>query len=155
MPCVYLVIDYTKTDPKSVIPAQSVDFLLDTVGDAMQYLSLMRPKASSIVSIASLPSGDTLQKSGVPVPFYIKFVLNLVDAYQKWRASRWGVSYLFWFLEPNGEDLDLIRGWVEEGELKPIVGTRVHYKDMAAVREACTVVYKAKGGIGKTVISFE
>lgn len=151
----YLVIDYTKTDPKTVIPAKSVDFIFDTVGNAMQYLSLMRPKTSTIVSISALPSGDALTKTGAPVPFYIKFVLNLVDAFQRWRASRWGVHYLFWWLEPNGQDLDLIRGWVEEGKLKPVVGTKVNYKDMDAVREACSVVHRAKGGIGKTVISFE
>ncbi|RMZ92629.1 hypothetical protein DV736_g132, partial [Chaetothyriales sp. CBS 134916] len=57
------VIDYTKESPTTAIPRGSVDFLLDTTGESMQFLSLMVPSTSSIVSISTLPSGTQLQKS--------------------------------------------------------------------------------------------
>ncbi|KAJ5232578.1 hypothetical protein N7468_005534 [Penicillium chermesinum] len=156
------IIDYQKSDPKSVIPSQSVDFIFDTMGSAMDYLTLMRP-SGAIISIAILPSGDGLQNSGLmrrspdkedkaPVPFPIRMVLNAMDRIRVFRASRYGVNYASIFLEPNATDLDSIRGWVEEGNLKSIIGKKADFKDINAVRDACTEVYNGKGGLGKSVI---
>ncbi|GFG17889.1 Reticulon-4-interacting protein 1 -like protein, mitochondrial [Aspergillus udagawae] len=158
------IIDYTKTDPKTVIPPQSVDFLFDTTGDSMTYLSLMRP-TSVIVSIAILTSGDVLQNSSImrlspesndraTVPFPIRIALNVLDRIRTIRASRRGVKYSAIFLEPNAKDLDSIREWVDSGKLRTVVGTKVPYKDLEAVRKACQVVFGSKGGVGKSVITF-
>jgi phosphoribosylformimino-5-aminoimidazole carboxamide ribonucleotide (ProFAR) isomerase len=57
-------------------------------------------------------------------------------------------------LEPNATDLNSIREWVEIGKVRAIVGTKAHFKDLKAVRDACQVVYDGKGGIGKSVIVF-
>ncbi|RMZ82878.1 hypothetical protein DV737_g1875, partial [Chaetothyriales sp. CBS 132003] len=57
------IIDYTKESATASIPRASVDFLLDTTGQSMQFLSLMVPSTSSIVSISTLPSGTQLQES--------------------------------------------------------------------------------------------
>lgn len=59
------VIDYTKDDPAAIIPRGSIDFILDTTGEAMKHLSLMVPSTSTIVSISTLPSGTQLQQSPV------------------------------------------------------------------------------------------
>jgi hypothetical protein len=59
---------------------------------------------------------------------------------------------MYWFLEPNKGDLDTLRGYVEEGKLIPVVGARVDMRDINKVREACEVIYKGKGGLGKTVL---
>jgi hypothetical protein len=56
------------------------------------------------------------------------------------------------FLESSHEDLDLLRGLVEEGKLRTVVGTTASLRDVEAVRDACQVVYSGKGGLGKTVI---
>ncbi|CAI7592493.1 unnamed protein product [Penicillium pancosmium] len=158
------VIDYRKSDPKEVIPKQSVDFIFDTTGSAMEYLSLMRPKGA-IITVSILTSGDVLQNSSVmrrspdkadkaTVPFPIRIALNVMDRIRVMRASRYGVKYASIFLEPNASDLDSIRGWVEEGKLKTVVGTRADAKDINAVREACQVVFDGRGGVGKSVIVF-
>jgi hypothetical protein len=130
----------------------------------MDYLSLMRPNGA-IITVSIVTSGDVLQNSSVmrrspdktdkaTVPFPIRIALNVMDKIRVMRASRYGVKYASIFLEPNATDLDLIRGWVEEGRLKTIVGTRVDAKDIDAVREACQVVFDGKGGVGKAVIVF-
>lgn len=88
------------------------------------------------------------------VPFAIRIALNVMDRIRVMRASRYGVKYASIFLEPNATDLDLIRGWVEEGRLRTVVGTKVDFKDLEAVRQACQVVFDGSGGVGKAVILF-
>lgn len=153
------IIDYRKSDPKDVIPHGSVDFLFDTMAVSMEYLCLMRPKTSRIVSISTLPSGTLLQNSSVmrlpdrpTLPFAYKAVLNVLDATRRLRARRYGVEYSYMFLEPSGNDLDTLRGYIEEGKLKTVVGTTANLRDIEEVRKACQVVYGGQGGLGKVVI---
>lgn len=159
------VIDYKTSDPKTIIPKQSVDFLLDTTGSAMSYLPLMVPNTGTIITISILPSGDVLQNSSLMrlspdgtekaiVPFPIRCALNALDRIRCLRASRWRVKYASIFLEPNGEDLELVRVWVEDGKVRTVVGCKAHFRELEAVRDACQVVFDARGGIGKTVIVF-
>jgi NADPH:quinone reductase-like Zn-dependent oxidoreductase len=155
------VIDYTKSDPKSIIPPESVDFIVDTVGLAMEYLSLLRPRTGCVISIATAPSGSQLQAYSRRVlhtkgiPFYARLALNIQDSICSIRAWRYSVSYSFMFLELNGRDLDTFREFVEDGKLKPVVGTVVDFHDIEAVRNACTAIHSGKGEIGKAVITFK
>merc|ERR1712000_331266 len=153
------IIDYTKEDPRNVIAPRSIDFLFDTTGQSMQFLSLMVPKTGFIVSISTTPSASTLQASNVMqrpdnprIPLIGRLFLDATDSLRKVRAWRWGVTYLYWFLQPNGGDLDKLRGYVEEGKLVPVVGLKVNLRDVEKVREACLQTYNGKGGLGKTIL---
>lgn len=132
----------------------------------MAYLSLMRPETGTIVTISILTSGDVLQNSSLmrlspdptdkaTVPFPLRFSLNVLDRIRVLRASRWKVNYFSIFLEPNAKDLELVKGWIETGKVRTVVGTRAHYKDVGAVRDACQKVFNGKGGVGKAVILFD
>jgi hypothetical protein len=132
----------------------------------MAYLSLMRPKTGTIVTISILTSGDVLQNSSLMrlspdpadkaiVPFPLRFSLNVLDRIRGLRASRWKVNYFSIFLEPNAKDLGMVKEWVESGKIRTIVGTKAHYKDVGAVRDACQRVFDGKGGVGKAVILFD
>ncbi len=125
----------------------------------MQFLSLMAPSTSSIVSISTTPSATTLQAASVMqrpdnprIPLFARLFLDATDAVRRLRAWRWSVTYMYWFLQPNKEDLDTLTGYVEEGKLLPVVGARVDMRDIDKVREACQLVYNGKGGLGKTVL---
>lgn len=125
----------------------------------MEYLCLMRKGTGCIISISTTPSGSQLQDSAVmrlphhpTVPLIPRIALNLMESVRRFRASRYGVSYSYMFLEPSGEDLDTLRGYAEEGKLKQVVGTTVNIRDIEEVRKACEVVYSNRGGLGKTVI---
>lgn len=130
----------------------------------MTYLSLMR-STGAIVSIAIMTSGDTLQNASLmrlspdksnraTVPYPVRIALNVLDRIRTIRASRYGVKYSAIFLEPNAKDLDSIREWVDSGKLRTVIGTKVSFKDLKAVRDACQVVFDSKGGVGKSVITF-
>ncbi|RMD44281.1 hypothetical protein DV735_g800, partial [Chaetothyriales sp. CBS 134920] len=153
------IIDYTKESPMRAIPRGSVDFVLDTTGESMQFLSLMVPSTSSIVSISTLPSGTQLQQSPLmqradkpQMPWWAVLSLNALDSVRKLRAIRWGVEYQYMFLQANGKDLEAIAGYVETGLLKPVVGTRADFKNIESVRKVAGMVYTGKGGLGKAVI---
>jgi NADPH:quinone reductase-like Zn-dependent oxidoreductase len=137
------------------IPAGSIDFMFDTLGLAMDSLPLIRKDTGYVVSISMSPSGDQMVEAGkLEVPFVFRKILNFADCVRTWRASTWGVTYKYLFMQPSGKDLDQLREYVENGQLRPVVGNLVHYRDVDAVKEACDVVFRSKGGIGKTVISF-
>ncbi|CAG8098417.1 unnamed protein product [Penicillium salamii] len=153
------VIDYTKSDPRQAIEAGSVDFLFDTVGSSMEFLSLMRPQSGCIISVATMPSGSQLQDSSImdlphkpTIPFAFRMALNAMDCVRKVRARRYGVEYSYMFLESSGEDLDELRAHVEGGKLRTVVGTTAHLSDIKAVQDACQIVYSGRGGLGKVVI---
>ncbi|KAJ5112133.1 hypothetical protein N7532_000178 [Penicillium argentinense] len=153
------IVDYTKSDPRDAIEHGSVDFLFDTVGLAMEYLCLMRPKIGQIISVSTLPSGNQLQNSSlmdVPhrptLPIHIRMSLNLMDQVRKFRARRYGVNYAYMNLSSTGKDLNELKGYIEDGRLRTVVGTTVDLRDLEAVRSACQVVYSGKGGLGKLVI---
>jgi NADPH:quinone reductase-like Zn-dependent oxidoreductase len=153
------VIDYTQSDPTQKIESGSVDFLFDTIGSSMEFLSLMKPQSGCIMSVATMPSGNQLQDSSLmdlphkpTVPFAFRTGLNLMDCVRKLRARRYGVEYSYMFLESSGQDLDELRTYVEDGRLRTVVGTTVELSDISAVQNACQVVYSGKGGLGKVVI---
>lgn len=85
------------------------------------------------------------------IPLFGRLFLDAGDMARKLRARRWGVEYMYWFLDPNGEDLDTLRGYVEEGKMVPVVGATVDLRDIEKVREACMIVYNGKGGLAKAV----
>lgn len=119
----------------------------------------MTPQTSSIISISTVPGGSTLQSSELVqradkprLPWLVCVFLDVGDAIRRYRARRWGVEYEYLFLESNAVELGEVARCVEEGKLRPVVGSVVKLRDMEAVREACGMVYKGKGGVGKAVI---
>lgn len=62
------------------------------------------------------------------------------------------MEYSCLFLDSNADDLDALRGYVEAGKARPVVGMVVQLRDVEGVRKAADQVYHGKGGIGKAVI---
>lgn len=154
-----IVIDYTKEDALKVIPPHSVDFILDTTGQATSFFSLMVPSTSLIISISTTPSGTQLQNSSLMqrsdnarLPVVVRILMNVLDSVRKSWARWYSVDYEYMFLEANAEDLGFITQNIEEGKLVPVVGSRAKFNDIDEVRKICDTVYKGKGGIGKAVI---
>ncbi|KAG6004675.1 hypothetical protein E4U21_000830 [Claviceps maximensis] len=149
------IIDYTTTDAVAAILPNSVDFMFDTTGQSMDFLSRMVPETGLIISISTTPSGTQMQSSSDlgQVPFVVSTVLDTLDSVRKWRARRWKVQYEYLFLEPNGQDLDELRAHVDDGKVKSVVGLTVPFEDIEQVKKAAMTSYQGRGGIGKTVFT--
>ena len=111
---------------------------------------------STTHSGTQLQEADLMKRPGrLPVPWYARGVLNAMNALRKARAWRSGAQYSYFFLETNGDDLEALSMYVEEGKVKPVVGSRVDLRELEKVKKACEQVYAGKGGIGKAVISMK
>ncbi|MCJ1253287.1 hypothetical protein MMC24_001098 [Lignoscripta atroalba] len=148
------IIDYTKADVMKEIQKGSVDFLYDTMGECMAFLSLMKQKGV-IRSIASIPSGSQMASQMPDIPSFIVYTLNLVSSFYKWRAGRWSVDYAFFAPNPEKSHLERLSRWAEEGKIRTVVGRTVKLSDLQSVREGCQEVNSGKGGIGKFVIEID
>lgn len=146
------IVDYTKEDPLKVIPPGSVDFMYDTMGHGVSLLPLMK-EGGIIVTISGLPFGPKL-KTGMPeMPTVMRWILNFIGVINQFRAQRYGVTYLHLFIEPSAEDLKRLATWIDEGKIKPVVGAKAAFDDLAKIREECQRIYAKKGSIGKFVIN--
>lgn len=146
------VVNYTTKNPVEEISRGSVDFMIDTIGGTLSYMSLLKPQNGLILSISTVPSGHMLKKPFPQIPFYVRIPLDLVDWYYRWRVGRWGAGYECMLVDMNSQDLDRLRKWVDGGKIRPVVGKTVRLDDLTAVRDGCNDVYSTHGGIGKMVI---
>lgn len=128
------------------------------MGQATELMPLVVKDTGMVVSISTMPSGATLQNSGVMdvpgkprLPVAMRVFLDAADGIRRLKAWRHGVEYKYLFLDPNGKDLALLKEQVEAGHVRPIVGLTADLHDIEKVREACWQTYKGKGGLGKTV----
>jgi NADPH:quinone reductase-like Zn-dependent oxidoreductase len=145
------VIDYTKEDMATVIERGSVDFMFDTMGQALASLHLMKP-GGLIVSVGSLPFGKELKTVATDMPTVVRWILNGIGAVSQWRARRYGVTYQSLFMHPSAEDLTRLGRWADEGKVKPIVGRVARFDNLEDIRSGCQEILNAKGGTGKFVI---
>jgi NADPH:quinone reductase-like Zn-dependent oxidoreductase len=67
----------------------------------------------------------------------------------------WGVNYSYLVMQGNAKDLQRLKGWVEEGKVKPIVGSVVKLSDIEGVRKGCQQILDGKGGVGKFVVEID
>lgn len=148
----YQIVDYTTEKLVDVVPRASVDFMFDTMGEALAAVPLMK-KGGVVVSISTaVPSGTALREAGLEPSVWMVYVLNFCD----WVVRRWmgwkGVRYSCYYPNSDSRDLDRLAGWVDEGKVVPIVGSRAKLSDIEAVRKGCQQVFDGKGGVGKFVI---
>lgn len=148
------VVDYTKENPAKTIDAGSVDFMFDITGQAMSSLQLIK-KGGLILTVAGAPFGESLKEAMPNMPFLPRYGLLAYGSFLQFRARRYGVEFHHVFMRPSAEDLARLRGWVDEGLVKPLVGKTAQLEDIKAIREACEEIHSGKGGTGKFVIEVE
>lgn len=146
------IIDYKTQDVIKEIPKGSVDFMFDTIGGTLSYVSVMRPETGMIISVSTVPSGDEVVEAMGPMPFWLRYALNGADKYYRFRVGRWNVKYSYHSMQPNLADLQRISRWVDEKKLLPVVGRVTSLSDLEGMRTGCDEIYQGKGGIGKFVI---
>jgi NADPH:quinone reductase-like Zn-dependent oxidoreductase len=145
------VIDYTQEDVVTAIGPGTVDFMFDTMGYTFPCLSVLK-RGGMVVSITTMPSGAGWKALLPDIPWWLFYILNFVNYIITWRIERHGIKYTHIFTKANGDTLENMSKMMEEGTLKPLVGSVVKMEDIKAVREACAQVFTGKGGVGKLII---
>ncbi|MDU0347579.1 NADP-dependent oxidoreductase, partial [Actinomyces sp. MRS3W] len=116
------VIDYRSEDFVEKLAGNPVDLVLDTQGGrtTMRSLEVLRP-GGLVVGIAGTPDPQMADQAGAPLP--VKLALFGLSARLRRRARQLGVAYRFLFIEPDGQALTVLAGLVDDGVLKPVVGS--------------------------------
>jgi NADPH:quinone reductase-like Zn-dependent oxidoreductase len=146
------IIDYTKEDPNSEIPAGSVDFYFDTMGSRVSKSLPLMKKGGVITPIIGFAFGPDLKRKAPHIPTFIVWILNFIGVVFQWRARRYGVELRPHFMKESAEDLERLSGWIEQGKIKTLVGRLANFEDIDGVRVGCWEVYNGKGGMGKFVV---
>lgn len=146
-------IDYTKVELGKVLEDQSIDYLFDTMGLSLSLLGKMT-KGGVICSISTIPSGTAIKYRGGAddMPTLLKLSLDSIDYVYRWWARRYDVNYSYVFMEPKGEDLEELTGFLSRGLIKPVVGRVADLDNEQAVIAGCQQIYAGQGGLGKFVI---
>jgi NADPH:quinone reductase-like Zn-dependent oxidoreductase len=149
-----VIVDYTKQKTVDVTGKREVDFMFDTVGEAIQGLKIVK-KGGVIVSISLGVNGTDFKKQNPSMPTYMEYILNAVDWLLRTYVGWFGVSYKALAMRGNAKDLERLRSWVDEGKVKPIVGSVVKLSDIEEVRKGCQQLLDGKGGVGKFIVEID
>lgn len=149
------VIDYTKGNAHVMeqVGTGTVDFLFDTMGQSIAMVSTLKPKTGLILTISMVPNGSQMYKVSPGMVWYMKYILDVADfGIKRYLTNWWSVKYSYFNLTANGKDLETLKGMVENGQLKPVVGDVVGLEDLSGVRKGCKQILDGKGGVGKFVV---
>lgn len=149
-----VIVNYQKEKTVDVTGKGRVDFMFDTVGETIKGLDVVK-KGGCIVSISTAPHGTSFKKKNPGLPTYLEYILNVVDWVFRTYTGWWGVNYQYLVMQGNAKDLERLRGWVEEGKVKPVVGNVVKLSDIEGVRKGCQQILDGKGGVGKFVVEID
>ncbi|KAI8623749.1 alcohol dehydrogenase [Xylariaceae sp. FL1651] len=147
------VVDYKTTRRLTdVIPAGSVDFVLNTQWDLIGTFGLANPKRGVVVSISSVPHPRLLREVLPTAPFWVFWIAAVAQWYYAFKLRGTNIKYTFVSGNPGvREDMERVGELVARGKVKS-VRREVELEDLPAVRKACEQVYTGKGGLGKLVI---
>ncbi|CZS98347.1 related to oxidoreductase [Rhynchosporium agropyri] len=148
------IVDYTKENIVKVVGMESVDFMFDTVKQTMSALPLLK-KGGMIVSISTVPNGTGFKEVYKDMPTWMEYILNVMDWFYRSWASWKSVQYEYIKVHGNTEHLEALAKAVDEGKMKPIVGSTAKLSDLEAVKNGCQQIMEGKGGVGKFVIEID
>lgn len=148
------VIDYRTQDVVKEVGKGTVDFVYNTQWQFTSTFPLLKPKTGVAVSIASIPSANTLREVMGPsnIPFWMGWMIGLVQLWYAFKLR--GTNIRTTFVSGNAEnreDLEIIGEMIATGKIKAVMRV-VSLDDIEAVRKGCQEVRSGKGGIGKLVI---
>ena len=111
------VIDYQEQKFKDVLSDYDAAFDLTGGQDLPDTFTILKPGAKT-VSIAGVPEPATA--ADMDKGPLLAIVFWAASAKIRSQARRRGVGYRYLFMHPSGEDLGLLAGLVDKGELKPV-----------------------------------
>ena len=86
------------------------------------------------------------------LPFWLDWLVGLVDWFMQWRAGWWGVRFASVFTQFGEDNAGLIDKWLGDGTLKAVLGGTVAIEDIEDVKKMYDMVGSGKGAVGKYVV---
>jgi alcohol dehydrogenase len=123
------VVDYQKQNFKDVLSDYDGAFDLTGGQDLPDSFAILKWGAKT-VSIAGLPEPANARADFDAGPL-VAAALWVAGAKVRRQARQRGVDYRFLFMHPSGEDLDLLAGLVDTGELKPVTDQVFPFEQIA------------------------
>ncbi len=113
------VIDYTKHEPLPGALDELYDAVFDTLGGASELTSIAAARrGGTVVGIGGLPDGAFAREW---LPVWVRPALWLMTRKRRRAAARAGVTFTYLFMRPDGEQLAELAGWIDAGELRPLL----------------------------------
>lgn len=111
------VIDYTKADFADML--SGYDLVLDSLGgeNLLRSLTVLKPGGLAI-GVVGPPDAAFAAHIGQPL---LKPVMWFLSRKVRARARRLGVSYSFFFMRADGEQLKTLAALYDEGALRPVL----------------------------------
>ena len=140
-----VVIDYRKDAFETVL--QDYDVVLDTLGgEALEKsLRVLKP-GGKLISIAGPPDPDFAQDIGAS--WGLRLAMRLLSHRVRTKAKRHHVSYSFFFMRANGDQLREIGSLIDAGVIRPVVDRTFPFE---STKEALAYVEKGRAK-GKVIV---
>ncbi|KAG5369094.1 2-methylene-furan-3-one reductase [Yarrowia sp. C11] len=128
------VINYRKEKFQDVIK-EPVDFAFDVSDEPAAHAKITKKKGF-VAALRGAPSPAMAKKVlAHPPGFLMNNVLRAANFATSRTAWWYGVRYEAIFCEPSAKDLDTIRGFLEEGTIKPVIDSTYDLKEAKAAME--------------------
>jgi NADPH:quinone reductase-like Zn-dependent oxidoreductase len=144
------IIDYTTADVVTELGGRTVDFVFDTAKVMFAYLPLV--KEGGVMLTLFGKTRENMKHDWPTLPFWLDWLVGLVDWFMQWRAGRWGVRFASVFTQFGEDNAGLIDKWLGDGTLKAVLGGTVAIEDIEDVKRMYDIVGSGKGAVGKYVV---
>jgi len=138
-----IIIDYKTMNFEQEI--KDYDVVLDTQGGKTLEKSLhVLKRGGRLISISGPP--DHAFAEAINPNWFLKCVIPMLSWSIRHKAKKFGITYSFLFMQPNGQQLSKISELVEAGKIKPVVDQTY---DFIQIKEALQYVNtgRAKGKV--------
>jgi NADPH:quinone reductase-like Zn-dependent oxidoreductase len=113
-----VVIDYKKVDFETVLHDYDVVLNTQDTKTLEKSLRVLKP-GGKLISISGPPDPDFAQEIGLP--WFVKFVMQLLSFDARRKAKRLNVDFSFLFMRANGNQLREIASLIDAGVIRPVM----------------------------------
>jgi alcohol dehydrogenase len=123
------IIDYRSENYEEVLAGEDFDMAFDSTNEASKMGTLLK-KGGKIISIAGTPTIEAIKLINPNPSMVLQFFLFLTKNRPALKAAKTaGGSWEYVFLNPNGKDLAEIAGYVQKGDIVPVIDTEAESID--------------------------
>ncbi|WP_064199546.1 NADP-dependent oxidoreductase [Brevibacillus brevis] len=121
-----LIINYKKENFEEMLTGY--DAVFDTLGgEALEKSFRILKPGGQIVSISGMPNGRFGKEA--KLGWMKTIILSIVSRKIKAQEKKSQTRYHFLFMKPSGKQLKVLKEFIEEGLIKPIIDKVYHLKD--------------------------